>query len=573
VPGCVLRPGLGAVASAGVISAVCSVSAARLRPISDIAAALGVDGADLIPHGHHVAKVHLRALTARRDAPSGKLVVVSSITPTPPGDGKTTVTIGLGQALVRIGRRAVVALREPSIGPCLGVKGGGTGGGRCQVVPADTINLHFTGDIHAVESAHNLLAASLDNHLYFDNPLRIDPRQILFRRAMDMNDRALREIVLGLGGRFQGYPREEGFLITAASEVMALLCLAEDLGDLKTRLDRILLAFTFDGRPVVARDLKVTGAMVALLRDAIHPNLVQTLEGTPALIHGGPFANIAHGCNSVVATKLALKLGEICVTEAGFGFDLGAEKFFDIKCGYAGLTPDAVVLVATARALKYHGGVPMSAVDHQDLAAIERGVANLDKHIEDIALFGVPVVVALNRFTSDTDAELAAIVDHCAGLGVPAVVADVFKGGGAGGEALASSLCDLLTRRPAKFRPLYDWAAPIRAKIHTIATRMYGAERVVYSKRAEAQIAQAEALGLAGLPICMAKTQRSLSDDPTLLGRPRDFTVSVVEVRISAGAGFLVPITGEILTMPGLPRSPNPERIDVDAEGGITGLI
>ncbi len=544
-----------------------------MKPITEVGGALGLAEAELIPYGRHKAKVHVGALAARGARPNGKLVVVSSITPTPPGDGKTTVTIGLGQALTRLGRRAVIALREPSIGPCFGIKGGGTGGGRSQVVPADEINLHFTGDIHAVGSAHNLLAASLDNHLFHDNALRIDPRQILFRRAIDMNDRALRQTVLGLGGRFQGYPREEGFLITAASEVMALLCLAEGLTDLKARLGRILLAFTFDGRPVRAEDLKVTGAMAALLRDALHPNLVQTLEGSPALVHGGPFANIAHGCNSVLATKLALKLGEICVTEAGFGFDLGAEKFFDIKCGYAGLTPDAVVLVATARALKYHGGVSMAAVDREDLPAIKAGMANLEKHVEDIRLFGVPLVVALNRFPSDTDRELATVVEHCAALDVQAVVADVYGQGGAGGEALAAALDGLLAREPARFRPLYDWAAPVKAKIATIATRMYGAERVVYTKRADTQIAQAEALGYAGLPICMAKTQRSLSDDPTLLGRPRDFAVTVSELRISAGAGFLVPLTGEILTMPGLPRSPNAERIDVDAEGRITGLL
>jgi formate--tetrahydrofolate ligase len=543
-----------------------------MKPIREIAAGLGLADDVVIPFGRYKAKVDVRALEARRSAANGKLVVVSSITPTPPGDGKTTVTIGLGQALARLGRRAVIALREPSIGPCLGVKGGGTGGGRSQVVPADEINLHFTGDIHAVESAHNLLAACLDNHLFHDNALRIDPRQILFRRAMDMNDRALRQTVLGLGGRFQGYPREEGFLITAASEVMALLCLAEDLADLKRRLSRILLAFTFDGRPVVAADLKVTGAMAALLRDAVHPNLVQTLEGSPALVHGGPFANIAHGCNSVLATKLALKLGEICVTEAGFGFDLGAEKFFDIKCAYAGLVPDAVVLVATARALKYHGGVPMTAVDREDLPAIKAGMANLEQHVEDIRLFGVPLVVALNRFPSDTDRELAAIVEHCAVLGVQATVADVYGKGGAGGEELAAALDGVLAREPSRFRPLYDWTAPVKAKIETIATRMYGAERVVYAKRAEAQIAQAEALGYAALPICMAKTQRSLSDDPTLLGRPRDFTVSVSELRVSAGAGFLVPLTGDIMTMPGLPRSPNAERIDLDAAGNITGL-
>jgi formate--tetrahydrofolate ligase len=548
-------------------------SDARPRPIAEVAATVGLAEDELLPFGRAVAKVPVHALEARRDAPTGKLVVVSSITPTPPGDGKTTVTIGLGQALWRVGRRAVVALREPSIGPCLGIKGGGTGGGRSQVVPSDSINLHFTGDLHAVGSAHNLLAACLDNHLFHDNALRIDPRQVLFRRAIDMNDRALRQIVLGLGGRFQGYPREEGFLITAASEVMALLCLANDLMDLKARLGRILLGFTFDGRPVLARDLRVTGAMAALLRDAIHPNLVQTLEGTPALVHGGPFANIAHGCNSVLATRLALKLGDICVTEAGFGFDLGAEKFFDIKCGYAGLRPDAVVLVATARALKYHGGVPMSAVDRPDLPAIARGMANLEKHVEDIRFFGVPVVVALNRFPSDTEPELDAIVQQCAALGVRAVPADVFGQGGAGGERLAAELVGLLAREPSRFKPLYDWEGPVKPKIETIATRMYGAERVVYTKRAEAQIAQAEALGYGGLPICMAKTQRSLSDDPTLLGRPRDFSVTVSELRISAGAGFLVPITGEILTMPGLPRVPNAERIDVEADGRITGLV
>jgi formate--tetrahydrofolate ligase len=466
-----------------------------------------------------------------------------------------------------------VALREPSIGPCLGVKGGGTGGGQAQVVPADAINLHFTGDIHAVEAAQNLLAACLDNHLHHDNTLGIDPRQILFRRAIDMSDRALRQMVLGLGGRAQGYPREEGFVITAASEIMALLCLAEDLMDLKARLGGILVAFAFDGRPIFARDLGVTGAMAALLRDAIHPNLVQTLEGTPALVHGGPFANIAHGCNSVVATKLGLKLADICVTEAGFGVDLGAEKFFDIKCGYARLVPDAVVLVATARALKFHGGVPLPAVDRADPDALKTGMANLDKHIENVALFGVPALVAINRYGSDTEADLRAIIEHCADLGVPAAVADVYGRGGAGGEALAGALADLLARAPSRFRPLYDWRAPIRAKIETIATRMYGAGQVAYTRRAEEQIGRAEALGFAGLPICMAKTPRSLSDDPALLGRPRDFVLTVNEVRISAGAGFLVPITGDVLTMPGLPRSPNAERIDVEADGRITGLV
>ena len=551
-----------------------NVTPGRPRPITEVAASVGLGEEELIPYGRHIAKVSVQALGARRAAPSGKLVVVSSITPTPPGDGKTTVTIGLGQALWRIGRRAVVALREPSIGPCLGMKGGGTGGGRSQVQPADSINLHFTGDIHAVETAHNLLAACLDNHLFHDNTLRIDPRQVLFRRAMDMNDRALREIVLGLGGRFQGYPREEGFLITAASEVMALLCLAEDLMDLKSRLGRILLGFTFDSRPVLAEDLKVTGAMAALLRDAIHPNLVQTLEGTPALVHGGPFANIAHGCNSVIATKLALKLGEICVTEAGFGFDLGAEKFFDIKCGYAGLRPDAVVLVATARALKYHGGVPMSAVDHEDLPAIKRGHGESREArrghppVRRPGGRGAQPVPLGHRRGAGRDRRALRGARH------PGRAGERLRRGRRGRrERLAAALVDLLARQPSQFRPLYDWAAPVKAKIHTIATRMYGAERVAYTKRAEGQIAQAEALGYGGLPICMAKTQRSLSDDPTLLGRPRDFTVTVSEVRISAGAGFLVPITGDILTMPGLPRVPSAERIDVDADGRITGLV
>jgi formate--tetrahydrofolate ligase len=543
------------------------------RPIAEVAAGLGLDPADLLPYGHDKAKVDLRALARRAGRPDGKLVLVSSITPTPPGDGKTTITIGLGQGLTRLGRRPVIALREPSLGPCFGVKGGGTGGGRSQVVPAEDINLHFTGDIHAVESAHNLLAACLDNHLFHGNTLGLDTRQILFRRAMDMNDRALREIVVGLGGRLGGIPREAGFLITAASEVMAVLCLAESMVDLKARLGRILAGFTPEGKPVRAADLQVAGAMAALLRDAIHPNLVQTLEGTPAFVHGGPFANIAHGCNSVTATKLALKLGDVVVTEAGFGSDLGAEKFCDIKCGYAGLRPDAVVLVATARALKYHGGVPMSAVEREDPAAIERGMANLAQHVTGVGQFGLPLLVALNRFPADTDRELAGIVARCAELGVRAVVADVFARGGAGGEALAGALGELLAGPPAAFRPLYDWAAPPRAKIETIATRIYGADGVRYAREAERDLELAEALGLGGLPVCMAKTQRSLSDDPTLLGRPRGFTVTVREVRISAGAGFLVPITGDMMTMPGLPRVPSAERVDVDAEGRITGLV
>ncbi|MBI4587713.1 MAG: formate--tetrahydrofolate ligase [Candidatus Rokubacteria bacterium] len=544
-----------------------------LRAIGEVAREMGLSDDEWIPYGRTKAKILLSALKARRNRPDGRLVVVSSITPTPTGEGKTTLTVGLGQALWRVGSRAVVVLRQPSIGPSFGQKGGGTGGGRAQVVPMEEINLHFTGDFHAVTTAHNLLAAVLDNHLYHGNDLTIDPRQVLWRRVMDMNDRALRQIVLGLGGRTQGFPREDGFLITAASEVMALLCLAEDLDDLKARLARVLVAFTFDGKPVLAGQLGITGAMAALLNDAVHPNLVQTLEGTPALVHGGPFANIAHGCNSVVATKLALKLGDVCVTEAGFGFDLGAEKFFDIKCRYAGLTPDAVVLVATVRALKYHGDAPLADLHREDLAALEHGMPNLDKHVEDIRLFKVPLVVAINRFASDTERELQAVTDHAGRLGVRAVVADVFAAGGAGGLDLARGLLGLLADERSRFTPLYDWGLPVRDKIELIAKKMYGAEGVFYPKRVERLIEQIEGLGYGGLPICMAKTPRSLSDDPELRGRPRDFTVTVNDVRISAGAGFLVPMTGDIMTMPGLPKHPNAERIDVTPDGAITGLV
>jgi formate--tetrahydrofolate ligase len=526
----------------------------------------------VIPYGRHVAKVPLAALQARRNAPDGKLVVVSTITPTPAGEGKTTVSIGLAQGLCRRGRRAVVALREPSIGPCLGVKGGGTGGGRSQVLPMEDINLHFTGDIHAVGSAHNLLAAAVDNHIYHGDELGIDPRQVLWRRVMDMNDRALRQIVLGLGGKTQGVPREDGFLITAASEVMALLCLSDDLADLKARLNRILVGMSYAGLPILAEALGVTGAMAALLRDAIHPNLVQTSEGMPALIHGGPFANIAHGCNSVVATRLALKLGEVCVTEAGFGFDLGAEKFFDIKCRTANLAPDAVVLVATVRALKYHGGVPLADLNKENLRAIALGMDNLEKHVEDIRIFRVPLVVALNRFPSDTEAELDLVRRSCEGLGVPAVAADVFGQGGAGALDLADAVWHTVQHLPSRFTPLYEWELPVKAKIERIAKVMYGAGSVYYTRAARSQIERAEALGYGRLPICMAKTPQSLSDDPAVIGRPRDFEVTVRELRIAAGAGFLVPITGEILTMPGLPKRPNALRIDVDAEGHITGL-
>jgi formate--tetrahydrofolate ligase len=543
------------------------------RPIAEIARDLGLGDAEWIPYGRTKAKVHVAALVARRDRPDGKLVVVSAITPTPAGDGKTTMTIGLGQALWRIGARPVIALREPSIGPTLGMKGGGTGGGRAQVVPMDEINLHFTGDFHAVTSAHNLLAAAIDNHLHHGNPLGIDVRQVAWKRVLDVNDRALRDVVVGLGGRMDGVPREAGFLITAASEIMAVLCLAEDLIDLKQRLGRMLVALTADGKPVTAEALGVTGAMAALLRDAIHPNLVQTMEGTPALVHGGPFGNIAHGCNSVLATRLALKLGDICLTEAGFATDLGAEKFFDIKCRLAGLKPDAAMIVATARALKYHGGVPVPELDRENVAALTSGLDNLEAHVEAVRQFKVPVLIGLNRYPSDTDREYAAVKERCARLGVEAHVADVFGRGGEGGVELAQGLLKLLANERSAFSPLYALDDPITVKLDTIARRIYGADGVEYPKRVERQIAQVESLGYGRLPICVAKTQRSLSDDPTLLNRPRGFKITVNDVRISAGAGFLVAITGDITTMPGLPRRPNAERVDVTPDGAITGLF
>ncbi len=543
------------------------------RPIADIARDLGLGEEEWIPYGRTKAKVLVSALAARRERPDGKLVVVSSITPTPAGDGKTTMTIGLGQALWRVGARPVIALREPSIGPTLGMKGGGTGGGRSQVVPMDEINLHFTGDFHAITSAHNLLTAAIDNHLHHGNALGIDVRQVVWKRVLDVNDRALRDVVVGLGGRMDGVPRESGFLITSASEIMAALCLAEDLADLKQRLGRILVALTNDGKPVTADALGMTGAMTALLRDAIHPNLVQTMEGTPALVHGGPFANIAHGCNSVLATRLALKLGDICLTEAGFATDLGAEKFFDIKCRLAGLTPDAAMIVATCRALKYHGGVPVPELDRENVAALTTGLDNLEAHVEAVRQFKVPVVIGLNRYPSDTEKEYAVVKERCARLGVEAYVADVFGRGGAGGEDLARGLLKLLASERSGFLPLYALDDPISVKLDTIARRIYGADGVEYPKRVERQIAQAEGLGYGRLPICVAKTQRSLSDDPTLLNRPRGFKITVNDVRISAGAGFLVAITGDITTMPGLPRRPNAERVDVTADGQITGLF
>ncbi len=543
------------------------------RPIADVAQDLGLAPEEWLPYGRDKAKVLLPALSARSGRPDGKLVVVTAITPTPAGDGKTTMTIGLGQALARIGTRAVIALREPSIGPTLGMKGGGTGGGRSQVVPMEDINLHFTGDFHAITSAHNLLAATVDNHLHHGNALGMDVRQVLWRRVLDVNDRALRNIVVGLGGRLDGVPREGGFLITSASEIMAALCLAEDPGDLKARLGRMVVALSPDGGAVLADQLTVTGAMAALLRDAVHPNLVQTMEGTPALVHGGPFANIAHGCNSVVATRMALKLGDICLTEAGFATDLGAEKFFDIKCRAAGLKPDAALIVATARALKYHGGVPLPDVGKEDVAALRVGLDNLEAHIASVRQFKVPMLVGLNRYPTDTEREYQAVVDRCATLGVPVYVADVFGAGGEGGEDLARGLLKVLEAERSAFEPLYPLDATVKDKLETIATRIYGADGVDYAKKVDRQIAQAEALGYGRMPVCVAKTQRSLSDDPTLLNRPRGFRITINDVRISAGAGFLVALAGDITTMPGLPRKPNAEGVDLTPDGTITGLF
>ncbi len=544
------------------------------RPISEIAAALGLGPEQIRPYGHDIAKISPAVLaTPRRRPGRGRLVLVSAITPTPAGEGKTTTSIGLAQGLARIGEAACLAIREPSLGPAFGMKGGATGGGRSQVIPMERINLHFTGDFHAVTSAHNLLAALIDNQLYFGDPLGLDPRRILWRRVMDMNDRALRNLVVGLGGRSQGVPRETGFDITAASEVMAILCLAENESDLRARLDRILVGFTYEGEPITAERLGGSGAMVALLLDALWPNLVQTLEGTPALVHGGPFANIAHGCSSVLATKMALHLSDWAITEAGFGFDLGAEKFFDIKCRSAGLDPAAVVLVATVRALKMHGGVALSGLAAADAAAVERGLPNLEKHVENIRLFGETPIVALNRFASDGDDEIAVVRRRCEQLGVPFAVSDHHVRGGEGAEDLARALIAHAERQgeASPFRPLYPLEATVEEKIRTVAQKMYGARDVVYSPRARRDLADVERLGYAGLPVCIAKTPNSLSDDPARRGRPRDFEVNVSGIQINAGAGFLVVLTGDILRMPGLPRHPRAEQIDV-VDGRIVGL-
>jgi formate--tetrahydrofolate ligase len=533
-------------------------------PIGEVAARLGLGAGDLHPYGREIAKVDLSVLERpRRRKAEARLVLVSAITPTPAGEGKTTTSIGLAQALAKLGESVCLALREPSLGPCLGVKGGATGGGYSQLVPADRINLHFTGDFHAITSAHNLLAALLDNHLYFGNAERIDPRRILWRRVIDMNDRALRNAIVGLGGAKEGVPRETGFDITAASEVMAMLCLATGFEDLRARIQRTLLAFTYDGAPVTAEVLSATGAMLVLLRDALLPNLVQTLEGTPVLVHGGPFANIAHGCSSVLATRMAMHLADWAITEAGFGFDLGAEKFFDIKCRSAGLDTAAVVLVATVRALKLHGGAARNALAAPDADAVQRGLPNLEKHVENIRHFGESPVVALNRFAGDDAAEIDIVRRRCGELGVPFAVSDHYARGGEGALELARQLLAHTEARSRPFRPLYDWADPVPDKILAVARSMYGAADVRFTRAARRDLEDVERLGYAGLPVCIAKTPASLSDDPRLRGRPEGFELSVSRVIVNAGAGFLVVLTGDILRMPGLPRRPLAESLDL----------
>ncbi len=546
---------------------------AQPLPIEDVAAKLGLSGEDISHYGKYKAKVDYRLLQRLADRPDAKLVLVTAINPTPAGEGKTTTTVGLGDAFARLGKKSIITLREPSLGPVFGVKGGAAGGGYAQVIPMEEINLHFTGDFHAVGAANNLLAAMLDNHIYQGNALNIDPRRIIWRRAMDMNDRQLRNLVDGLGGKANGFPREDGFDITVASEVMAVFCLSKDLMDLRDRLSKIIVAYTYTGEPVTAGQLQAHGAMTALLKDAFNPNLVQTLEGTPAFIHGGPFANIAHGCNSLMATQLALKLGDIVVTEAGFGADLGAEKFFDIKCRAGDLKPNAVVLVASVRAIKHHGGCPKDSLSKENPEALEHGLQNLIKHIENIkTVYQQPVVVAINRFPSDTEQELAIIAAACRKLQVDVSVSEVFSKGGEGALELAKMVMSVM-RPEGQNHPIYSSELPLREKIRTIAMKIYGAKDVVFEKNLEKQLEDFAALGYGNLPVCMAKTQYSLSDDPTLLGRPKDFSVKVRQVRLCAGAGFVVALTGEIMTMPGLPKVPAAEKIDVDAQGRISGLF
>ncbi|SHJ91030.1 formate--tetrahydrofolate ligase [Hespellia stercorisuis] len=546
---------------------------AQMSHIRDVAASVGIQEDDLEFYGKHKAKLSNELWDKVKDNPDGKLVLVTAINPTPAGEGKTTTTVGLGEAFARMDKKAMIALREPSLGPCFGIKGGAAGGGYAQVVPMEDLNLHFTGDFHAITSANNLLAAMLDNHIQQGNALQIDPRQIVWKRCLDMNDRALRNIVVGLGSKMDGMVREDHFVITVASEIMAILCLADDLADLRVRLGKIIVGYNFAGEPVTADQLNATGAMAALLKDAIKPNLIQTLEHTPALVHGGPFANIAHGCNSVRATKMALKLCDIAITEAGFGADLGAEKFMDIKCRMAGLKPDAVVLVATVRALKYNGGVPKNELGAENLDALKKGIVNLEKHIENIQKYDVPVVVTLNSFVTDTDAENDYIRRFCEERGCEFALSEVWEKGGEGGIELAEKVLDTLENKTSHYHPLYEDSKSLKEKIEIIAKEIYGARGVVYEPAAQKQIAKIEEMGFSEFPVCMAKNQYSLSDDAKKLGRPTDFDIHIREVYVSAGAGFVVALTGAVMTMPGLPKVPAANNIDVDGEGKITGLF
>ncbi len=545
---------------------------AKLLPIQQVAASLDIKADDLELYGKYKAKLSNELMERIKDGPDGKLVLVTAVNPTPAGEGKTTTSVGLGEAFGKLGKKAVIALREPSLGPCFGIKGGAAGGGYAQVVPMEDLNLHFTGDFHAITSANNLLAALLDNHIQQGNELGIDPRQVVWKRCLDMNDRSLRNIVVGLGNKMDGMVREDHFVITVASEIMAILCLAEDMDDLKRRLSRIIVAYTFEGKPVTAEDLHAVGSMAALLKDAMQPNLIQTLEHTPALVHGGPFANIAHGCNSVRATRTALKLADYVITEAGFGADLGAEKFFDIKCRMAGLKPDAVVLVATVRAIKYNGGVKKDDLSAENLDALKAGIANLEKHIENLQKYGVPVVVTLNSFVTDTEKETAFVESFCRERGCEFALSRVWENGGEGGIDLANRVLETLENKKSDFKPLYEDDASLKEKIETIAKEIYGADSVTYSAAAEKELARITELGMGSFPVCMAKTQYSLSDDAKKLGRPKGFSVNVREVYVSAGAGFVVAVNGSIMTMPGLPKNPAANRIDVK-DGIITGLF
>lgn len=546
---------------------------ATMLPIKDVAASIGIEEDDLELYGKYKAKISDELINRTKENPDGKLILVTAINPTPAGEGKTTTSVGLGEAFGRLGKKALIALREPSLGPCFGIKGGAAGGGYAQVVPMEDLNLHFTGDFHAITSANNLLAALLDNHIQQGNELGIDPRQIVWKRCMDMNDRVLRNIVVGLGSKMDGMVREDHFVITVASEIMAILCLADDMADLKKRLGRIIVAYTFDGKPVTADDLQATGSMAALLKDALKPNLIQTLEHTPAIVHGGPFANIAHGCNSVRATKTALKLADYVITEAGFGADLGAEKFFDIKCRMAGLKPDAVVLVATIRALKYNGGVPKDELSSENLDALKAGIVNLEKHIENLHKFGVPVVVTLNSFVTDTKAETDFVEQFCKERGCEFALSEVWEKGGEGGIDLANKVLETIEHKESNFKVLYDDSLSLKEKIETVAKEIYGADGVTYSPAAERELKRITDLGMGDFPICMAKTQYSLSDDAKKLGRPSGFKINVREVYASAGAGFVVAVNGSIMTMPGLSKKPAAYGIDVDDNGVITGLF